>query len=684
MGEAVLEAVRRSENEMSEEREREGEEEYTETETGESNMNTKKKKEGDGSNDCELSRWENLFPKMVLRVLLVEADDSTRQIIAALLRKCSYTVTAVPDGLKAWEILRGRPHNIDIILSEIDLPLISGYALLTLIMEHEICKNVPVIMMSSQDSISTVYKCMLRGAADYLVKPIRRNELRNLWQHLWRRQYSLAAGSCPQDESVGQGKLEDSYENNASTNNSIGDMACIKTSRGCIEKGNDAQSSCTKPDLEAENAHTKYVQDNMQPLWVKFLLNDTKMQKHKVKINFGKQLLMHESEAGGSSDAARTKFNKMNVDGNIGSESQAINANIACEACGDNDVLINYSRKAIDFMGASGNQIYSSNNAEDNLDSSPYLDLSLKTSQPNGFGIQVAEERRSLRHSIASAFMPYTNKALQPLHPPLSILYNQRELGAHSERRLSNTSDGDSDAPCPTSITQRSFVSLATGQTKETDIATSCPQQVLHSIQIPSHGLGFNNQSTEHCSPLPPTFCKQSSSSPMPNPSSASHLDPNFKVSRFHQSKFGSNFENLYEQLGQNRNDPTSRNLVKDQKLDSFKDHGHTSTTDSVSHLNSIGYESVCGINRDGDPASLVRTATESKNEIDAFIHDGSFLRSIQREAALTKFRLKRKERCYEKKVRYESRKKLAEQRPRVKGQFVRQAQNSPPPIEIG
>lgn len=42
--------------------------------------------------------------------------------------------------------------------------------------------------MSSQDSVSTVYKCMLRGAADYLVKPIRRNELRNLWQHVWRRQ----------------------------------------------------------------------------------------------------------------------------------------------------------------------------------------------------------------------------------------------------------------------------------------------------------------------------------------------------------------------------------------------------------------------------------------------------------------------------------------------------------------
>ena len=37
-----------------------------------------------------LMRWEKFLPKMILSVLLVEADDSTRQIIAALLRKCSY------------------------------------------------------------------------------------------------------------------------------------------------------------------------------------------------------------------------------------------------------------------------------------------------------------------------------------------------------------------------------------------------------------------------------------------------------------------------------------------------------------------------------------------------------------------------------------------------------------------
>jgi hypothetical protein len=42
-------------------------------------------------------------------------------------------------------------------------------------------------VMSSHDSIGIVLKCMLKGAADFLVKSVRKNELRNLWQHVWRR-----------------------------------------------------------------------------------------------------------------------------------------------------------------------------------------------------------------------------------------------------------------------------------------------------------------------------------------------------------------------------------------------------------------------------------------------------------------------------------------------------------------
>ena len=48
-------------------------------------------------------------------------------------------------------------------------------------------------VMSSYDSISLVFKCLSKGAVGFLVKPIRKNELKNLWQHVWRRCHSVSS-----------------------------------------------------------------------------------------------------------------------------------------------------------------------------------------------------------------------------------------------------------------------------------------------------------------------------------------------------------------------------------------------------------------------------------------------------------------------------------------------------------
>jgi len=50
-------------------------------------------------------------------------------------------------------------------------------------------------VMSSYDSLDIVFRCLTKGAADYLVKPVRKNELRNLWQHVWRKCHSVSARS---------------------------------------------------------------------------------------------------------------------------------------------------------------------------------------------------------------------------------------------------------------------------------------------------------------------------------------------------------------------------------------------------------------------------------------------------------------------------------------------------------
>lgn len=64
-------------------------------ETGGGTQTEIKKNDGEEAT-ANVLRWEKFLPRMVLRVLLVESDDSTRQIITALLRKCSYKGTLLP------------------------------------------------------------------------------------------------------------------------------------------------------------------------------------------------------------------------------------------------------------------------------------------------------------------------------------------------------------------------------------------------------------------------------------------------------------------------------------------------------------------------------------------------------------------------------------------------------------
>ncbi|KAI9110702.1 hypothetical protein K1719_018140 [Acacia pycnantha] len=635
-----------------------------------------KEESGTESKDEELNdglmQWKNFLPKMTLRVLLAEADDSTRQIIAALLRKCNYRVAAVADGLKAWEILKGRPHNVDLILTEVDLPSISGYSLLTLITEHEVCKNIPVIMMSKQDSINTVYKCMLRGAADYLVKPLRKNELRNLWQHVWRRQFSTSGVNGLEDESVAQLKAEATAENNAPDNHSSGDAACIQRNKELIEKGSDAQSSCgAKSDLEAESAPADQMYESSQLKHVEPYPRETKMQEVEMSIQVGQTLTVHDNHPGGLTVEIRKNGGETNsAYGKDGDQDHFRTPDASREAYDNHNVQITSSKEAIDLIGAFQNHPNnchrsSSVNCTGTFDFSPQLDLSLRRSHPCSFENETTKERHALMHSSGSAFRRYANRQTQaPPAESINCCNQQREKRTNCENNISNIVGKHSDISMRN--LQGSIVSSAAPQSKESELTTS-PSQCRLSHPIPVKAVRCDNPCTAYGSALPPMFCTRSGPALTTlNPDSIPHREPTFQVNGFCQSNTReSSSEQLYEPQAQNGNNTTNHIVyMQEGNLEHVEDRRR--------HISPTTGQSAC-TNSNADQVAIARAASESMTE--DLTNNTSSHRSILREAALNKFRLKRKERCFEKKVRYESRKKLAEQRPRVKGQFVRQVQ---------
>ncbi|KAK6249999.1 Signal transduction response regulator [Theobroma cacao] len=134
---------------------------------------------------------EGFIDRSKVRILLCDNDPKSSEEVFSLLLKCSYQVTSVRSARQVIDALNAEGPEIDIILAEVDLPMAKGMKMLKYIMRDKDLRRIPVIMMSAQDEVSIVVKCLRLGAADYLVKPLRTNELLNLWTHMWRRRRML-------------------------------------------------------------------------------------------------------------------------------------------------------------------------------------------------------------------------------------------------------------------------------------------------------------------------------------------------------------------------------------------------------------------------------------------------------------------------------------------------------------
>ncbi|KAI3463937.1 hypothetical protein Pfo_020600 [Paulownia fortunei] len=134
---------------------------------------------------------DGFIDRSKVRILLCDNDEKSSEEVFTLLCKCSYQVTSVKSPRQVIDALNAEGPDIDIILSEVDLPMSKGLKMLKYIMRDKELRRIPVIMMSAQDEVPIVVKCLKFGAADYLMKPLRTNELLNLWTHMWRRRRML-------------------------------------------------------------------------------------------------------------------------------------------------------------------------------------------------------------------------------------------------------------------------------------------------------------------------------------------------------------------------------------------------------------------------------------------------------------------------------------------------------------
>ncbi|CBI40163.3 hypothetical protein AAG906_019738 [Vitis piasezkii] len=130
-------------------------------------------------------------------VLAVDDNLIDRKLIEKLLKTSSFQVTAVDSGSKALEFLglqeeEQRNHHpqemeVNLIITDYSMPGMTGYDLLRKIKESSSLKDIPVVIMSSENIPSRINRCLEEGAEDFFLKPVQLSDVSKLRPHLLRR-----------------------------------------------------------------------------------------------------------------------------------------------------------------------------------------------------------------------------------------------------------------------------------------------------------------------------------------------------------------------------------------------------------------------------------------------------------------------------------------------------------------
>ena len=110
------------------------------------------------------------------KILVVDDNELNRDMLSRRLQRQGYQTELAENGRQALEMLRDKPF--DLVLLDIMMPEMDGYAVLARMKGEASLRNIPIIMISAITEMDSVVKCIEMGAEDYLPKPFNPTLLR--------------------------------------------------------------------------------------------------------------------------------------------------------------------------------------------------------------------------------------------------------------------------------------------------------------------------------------------------------------------------------------------------------------------------------------------------------------------------------------------------------------------------
>lgn len=118
---------------------------------------------------------------MALNVLVVDDSATVRSVIAKTLRLAEVPINELHEASNGEEALVVlKDQWIDLVFSDLNMPVMDGMALVDRMSSDEILKAIPVIIVSTEGSTTRIEELKLKGISGFIRKPFTPEQVREM------------------------------------------------------------------------------------------------------------------------------------------------------------------------------------------------------------------------------------------------------------------------------------------------------------------------------------------------------------------------------------------------------------------------------------------------------------------------------------------------------------------------
>ncbi len=127
------------------------------------------------------------MPEANMKILVVDDFQVMRKVVMTCLEQLEFTnVAEATDGLEALEKLRAEPF--DFVITDWEMPNLSGIELLKAIRADQALQRIPVLMVTAEGLQENIIEAIRAGVNNYIVKPIDVDALREKMHKIFDEQ----------------------------------------------------------------------------------------------------------------------------------------------------------------------------------------------------------------------------------------------------------------------------------------------------------------------------------------------------------------------------------------------------------------------------------------------------------------------------------------------------------------